>query len=231
MSWFTKTISSSVGKKVLMSLTGLFLILFLVIHLAGNLQLLAGDEGRSFNIYAKTMANNPLIQAVSIGNFFFILLHIVVGITLTIKNKAARKIGYAVSTKDSGSSWASKNMPLLGVITLVFLIVHLMGFWAKAKLGLDVIPSVSYEGVEYHDMYLLVKTAYSNVLMSIFYVIAMIALGFHLSHGFSSAFQSLGLNHKKYTPFITKLGVAYSILVCGGFAIIPILMFFNISIF
>ena len=128
MSWFTQTLSGSIGKKVLMSLTGLFLILFLVVHLAGNLQLLFNDEGQAFNTYAAGMASNLFIKVVSYGNFFFILVHVIDGIILTSKNKAARNVRYAVATKDTKSSWASKNMALLGIITLIFLIAHLKGF-------------------------------------------------------------------------------------------------------
>ncbi|WP_420581190.1 succinate dehydrogenase cytochrome b subunit [Reichenbachiella sp.] len=223
MSWFTQTLSGSVGKKLLMALTGLFLILFLVIHLAGNLQLLFNDGGKAFNIYATGMANNPLIKVVSYGNFFFILLHIVDGIILTMKNKAARNVRYHVATKDSKSSWASKNMALLGIITLVFIIAHLKGFWYEFKFG--AIPFATYDGVEYKDVYQIVAATYAQPLFVAFYVVCMIFLGLHLSHGFSSAFQSMGLNHKKYTPFISKLGTLYSILIPLGFASIPIIMF------
>ncbi|MCV9385739.1 succinate dehydrogenase cytochrome b subunit [Reichenbachiella ulvae] len=223
MSWFTQSISGTIGKKLLMSLTGLFLILFLVVHLAGNLQLLMNDEGQAFNMYAANMANNPFIKVVSYGNFFFILVHVIDGIILTRQNRAARSVRYAVSTKDSKSSWASKNMALLGIITLIFIIAHLKGFWYEFKFG-D-IPSVTYDGVMYKDVYQIVSAAYAQPLYVGFYVICMVFLGFHLSHGFSSAFQTLGLNHKKYTPFIQKLGMLYSILVAAGFAIIPIVMF------
>ena len=223
MSWFSQTLSGSVGKKLLMSLTGLFLILFLVIHLAGNLQLLFNDNGRAFNIYATSMANNPFIKVVSYGNFFFIALHIVIGIALTIQNKAARKVGYDVSTKDTKSSWASRNMPLLGIITLIFIIGHLKGFWFEFKFG-D-IPFVNYDGEQIKDVYQIIATAYMNPFIVAFYTVCMIALGFHLSHGFQSAFQSLGLNHKKYSPFISTLGTLYSILVGVGFACIPIIMY------
>lgn len=223
MSWFTKTLSGSVGKKLLMALTGLFLILFLVIHLAGNLQLLFNDGGKAFNIYATSMANNPFIKIVSYGNFFFIIVHVIDGIILTMKNKAARNVRYKVPTKDSKSSWASKNMALLGIITLIFIIAHLKGFWFEFKFG--AIPFTTYDGVEYKDVYQIVAATYAQPLFAGFYVICMIFLGLHLSHGFSSAFQSMGLNHKKYTPFISKLGLLYSILVPLGFASIPIIMF------
>ncbi|SMD38660.1 succinate dehydrogenase / fumarate reductase cytochrome b subunit [Reichenbachiella faecimaris] len=227
MSWFTQTLSGSVGKKLLMALTGLFLILFLVIHLAGNLQLLFGTDGEAFNIYAHNMANNPFIKVVSYGNFFFIIVHVIDGIILTMKNKAARNVRYKVPTKDSKSSWASKNMALLGIITLIFLIAHLKGFWYEFK-G-ETIEEVTYGALTILDGYAIVDFTFSNPLIVGFYVICMIFLGFHLSHGFSSAFQSMGLNHKKYTPFISKLGLLYSILIPFGFAIIPILMYLNIS--
>lgn len=223
MSWFTQTLSGSVGKKLLMALTGLFLILFLVVHLAGNLQLLFDDGGKAFNIYATGMANNLFIKVVSYGNFFFILVHVIDGIILTMKNKAARNVRYHVATKDSKSSWASKNMALLGIITLVFIIAHLKGFWYEFKFG--AIPFATYDGVEYKDVYQIVAATYAQPLFVAFYVICMVFLGLHLSHGFSSAFQSMGLNHKKYTPFISKLGTLYSILIPLGFASIPIIMF------
>ncbi len=206
-----------------MSLTGLFLILFLVVHLAGNLQLLAGDDGMAFNMYAANMASNPFIKVVSYGNFFFILLHVIDGIILTRQNKKARNVRYKVPTKDSKSSWASKNMALLGIITLIFIVAHLKGFWYEFKFG--EIPTVAYEGETYKNVYLIVQAAYSNILYAGFYVVCMIFLAFHLSHGFSSAFQSLGLNHKKYTPLIEKLGLGYSVLIPLGFALIPIIMF------
>lgn len=223
MSWFTQSLSGTIGKKVLMALTGLFLILFLVVHLAGNLQLLLNDQGMAFNIYAATMADNPFIKVVSYGNFFFILVHIIDGIILTLQNKKARNVRYKVATKDSKSSWASRNMALLGIITLIFIIAHLKGFWAEFKFGS--IPFVTYEGVEFKNVYAIVADAYSNIGIVAFYVVCMTFLGFHLSHGFSSAFQSLGLNHKKYFPFLEKLGIGYSILVSFGFAIIPVVMY------
>ncbi|MDW3211040.1 MAG: succinate dehydrogenase cytochrome b subunit [Reichenbachiella sp.] len=227
MSWFTQTLSGSVGKKLLMALTGLFLILFLVIHLAGNLQLLFNDGGKAFNLYATNMANNPLIKVVSYGNFFFILVHVIDGIILTMKNKAARNIRYKVAIKDSKSSWASKNMALLGIITLIFLIAHLKGFWYEFKFG--AIPFATYDGVEYKDVFQIVQALFSDPIYAGFYVICMIFLALHLSHGFSSAFQSMGLNHKKYTPFISKLGLVYSILIPLGFASIPICMLLGIK--
>lgn len=225
MSWLTQTLTGSVGKKLIMALTGLFLILFLAVHLAGNLQLLFDDQGKAFNIYAHSMATNPFIKVVSIGNFAFILIHVVYSIVLTRKNKSARKIGYDVSTKDTQSTWASKNMGLLGFILLVFILVHLKGFWYEFKFGS--IPFATYDGAEYKNVYMIISEAYSQIWYVLFYVVCMGFLAFHLSHGFSSAFQTLGLNHKKYSPIVKSVGKAFSIIVPVLFALIPIMMYLN----
>jgi succinate dehydrogenase / fumarate reductase, cytochrome b subunit len=223
MNWLAQLFSSTLGRKLLMALTGLFLILFLVVHLAGNLQLLIPDGGKAFNIYAETMASNPLIRVVSIGNFAFILLHVIYSIILTRHNKKSRPVGYAVTKADTNSSWASRNMGLLGTIILLFLIVHLRGFWYEAKFG--ELPYVIYDGIQYKNLYAIVSAAYSNIAIVAVYVICMGFLAFHLSHGFASAFQTLGLNHSKYSPIIKKTGIAFAILVPVLFAAIPIGMF------
>ena len=223
MNWFTSALASGIIRKVLMALTGLFLILFLVVHLAGNLQLLYSDGGESFNVYSHFMAQNPFIQIISKGNFFFIVLHIFVALTLWIKNKKARPVGYKVSGGSANSSWASRSMALLGTLILIFLVMHLYGFWYQLKFG-EVAP-VTIDGVEMRNAYELVSSAYANPYISTFYVLSMIVLGYHLWHGFSSAFQSLGLNHAKYTGFIKILGKLYAIIVPALFAIIPILLY------
>ena len=126
---------SSIGRKLMMALTGLFLILFLVVHLAGNLQLLAGDGGEAFNRYSYFMANNGLIQTVSKLNFLFIILHVIYSIWLTRTNAAARPIAYAGKAKEVQSQWSSRNMGILGTLILLFLIVHLKSFWYEFKFG------------------------------------------------------------------------------------------------
>ena len=204
-----------------MSLTGLFLIVFLLVHLIGNLQLLFGDNGEAFNVYAKFMTTNPLIKTTSYGLYSFIALHIVQGILIWLSNKSAKQSRYAVKPKNT--SWASSNMATLGIIITVFLAIHLWQFWFKMKIG--VIPPVEIGGEEYTNLYAVVNEAYQNIFFVIFYVVSMVVIGLHLSHGFQSAFQSLGLNHKKYTPIIKGLGTAYSILIPLGFAIIPVWMY------
>jgi len=224
MSWFFDALTSSIGRKVLMALTGLFLILFLTVHLAGNLQLLAGDGGKSFNVYSHFMAHSAVIQLISKGNFFFILLHVVVAISLSIKNKKARPISYRVSGGSHNSTWASRSMTLLGILTFIFLLVHLRTFWYEFKFGAEV-PTTTIDGVEMHNSFLVVQNAYASIFYSGFYVVAMVVLGFHLVHGFQSAFQSLGINHSKYSPAIKVIGKLYAIAVPGLFAVIPIIMY------
>lgn len=223
MKWFLDLFSSSLGRKVLMALTGLFLILFLAVHLAGNLQLLKDDGGQAFNVYAKFMTTNPLIKVVSYGNYAFILLHIFMAIVLSRKNRAARGAqGYAVGGKSS--TWASRNMGILGTLILIFLIIHMKDFWAQMHWG--GIPTATYDGVEVKDLYAIVSLAFSEPLYVIGYVVCMMGLAFHLWHGFSSAFQTLGLNHMKYNPVINFIGKSFAVFVPAAFALIPIWMFF-----
>jgi succinate dehydrogenase / fumarate reductase cytochrome b subunit len=224
MNWFTNFFSSSIGKKSLMSLTGLFLILFLVIHLIGNLQLLHDDQGRAFNVYAKFMTSNPLIKTVSYVNYAFIVLHIVVAIVLSLGNRKARGQGYAVTNKSA--TWSSRNMGILGTLVLVFLVIHLKGFWAEMHWG-TTIQWVNYDGEQVKDLYTIVNDAYKIPAYVAVYVLSMIAVAFHLYHGFGSAFQTLGLNHVKYNGVIKFVGVAFAIIVPALFALIPIMMYLN----
>lgn len=205
-----------------MSLTGLFLITFLPVHLLGNIQLLWMDEGVAFNTYAKFMTGNPLILFISLGLYFFILLHTIQGILIWLTNKSSKGTTYAVKGKNT--SFASRNMGPLGTIILIFILIHMYQFWLKMKIpgGLEM---VTIDGVEMKNLFVQVVHSFSNLGFVVFYVLSMVAIGFHLSHGFQSAFQTLGLNHKKYTPLINGIGTAYSILIPLGFAAIPIIMY------
>lgn len=208
-----------------MALTGIFLILFLLIHLIGNLQLLKDDGGMAFNMYAQFMTSNPIIKTTSYLLYATFLAHIFISIFLSIHNRKSRGQGYEVNGQNKGVSWSSKNMGILGTIILVFLVIHLKGFWYEMHWG--GIATATYDGEIYKDLYAVVKTAYTEIWYVILYVISMIAVGFHLYHGFQSAFQSLGLNHHKYTPAIKFVGVAYSLIIPGLFALIPIYMLMN----
>lgn len=225
MKWLINFFTSSIGRKLIMSLTGLFLILFLVVHLAGNLQLLKDDAGASFNAYAYFMTTNPLISTIAWGNYFFILLHAFLGLVIWYKNRAAKGSKYAVRS-NAEVTWASKNMALLGTLILAFIFIHMGDFWFKMKQ--DVVPYIMIEGMDHKvkDLYSQVSHTFSNPLMVAAYVVGLATLAFHLWHGFQSAFQSLGINHPKYSPIIKGLGKAYAVIVPLLFAVIPLYYFF-----
>ncbi|MEM1326861.1 MAG: succinate dehydrogenase cytochrome b subunit [Bacteroidota bacterium] len=227
MNWIINFFTSSIGKKVIMSLTGLFLISFLLVHLSGNLQLLIDDGGKQFNIYAKFMTTNPVIKFLAYGLYAGFLLHIIQGIILWVQNKSARggnRYAKKVTRATATNGWAAKNMAWLGILVLIFLFIHMGDFWYAMKFG-DV-PKVTYAGVdgEVKDLYAKVSTTFDKPIFVAIYVISMIGLGFHLLHGFQSAFQTLGLNHPKYSPIIKGIGAVYAIGVPLMFAIIPIWM-------
>jgi len=205
-----------------MALTGLFLILFLVVHLIGNLQLLKDDEGQAFNIYAQFMTSNPLIKIVSIVNYAMILFHVIWAIIISRRNRLARgPQGYAL-TRNS-SHWTSRNMGILGTFIFIFLVIHLRSFWYEMHWG--GIPTATYDGTEYKNLYAVVDHAYADLWFVILYVVSMVLLAFHLFHGFGSAFQTLGLNHVKYNPVIRGVGIAFAIVVPALFALIPVYMY------
>lgn len=227
MNWFLKFLSSTIGRKLLMALTGLFLILFLVVHLIGNLQLLKDDGGQAFNVYAQFMTSNPLIKIIGYVNYALILIHIVWAILLSRKNSAARgSQGYAVSK--NSSHWTSRNMGILGTFILIFLVIHLRGFWYEMHWG--GIPTKNYDGHEVKDLFAVVDSAYSNLAYVGVYVVSMLLLAFHLWHGFISSFQTLGVNHPKYNPVIKFVGKAFAIIVPLLFALIPILMYMDLTV-
>ncbi len=219
MNWFSQFLTSSIGRKLIMSLTGLFLILFLIVHLAGNLQLLIDDGGMAFNLYADMMAKNLFIKVTAWGLYAFIILHAVQGLILASKNRASRQNRYAVSVSDN-TSFAARNMALLGLLLLVFIGIHMGDFWYQFKFGNP--GTIVYDGLEVKNVFVRVKESFSNPILVGFYVLSMLGLSFHLWHGFESAFQTLGLQHKKYTPLIKKVGRFYSIVVPTLFAIIPL---------
>ncbi len=228
MSWFADTINSSLGRKLLMSVTGLGLTLFLFSHLVGNLFLLLDDGGATFNEYAHNFKGNPLIIIAEVVIFSGFIIHIIDGILLTRKNKAARKTNYAYKKSDNpGVSWNSKQMSLMGILFLLFFILHISHFFLKSKI-IDYDDSISMtvvNGVEMDNLYAYVLQSFSVWWYTLIYLIAMVILALHLNHGFQSAFQSLGVRHVKYTPIIKKVGTFISIVVPAVFAAIPLVLF------
>ncbi|WP_312362909.1 succinate dehydrogenase cytochrome b subunit [Sphingobacterium sp.] len=248
--------SSSIGKKLIMSLTGIFLCLFLVVHLVGNLQLFKDDAGLAFNKYAYFMTHFTPIKVVSYLLYASVIVHVIYAIILSMKNKAARPIGYAKYDGQANSKWNSRNMGILGTVILVFLATHMSNFWWKFHN--DEVPYIEYrtdlatgqttarelQASEFHDyqetvennvqivkardLYKQVDFAFKNVVLVALYVIAMAALAFHLIHGFQSAFQTLGFNHRRYIGIVRAIGVwVFGVLIPIGFAIMPLFFFFK----
>ncbi|HBH49953.1 MAG TPA: succinate dehydrogenase [Bacteroidales bacterium] len=214
--------TSSIGKKLLMSLLGLFLISFLVVHLGINLLVLK-DGTESFNKAANFMGTNPVIRVFEVVLFLGFLLHMLYGVILSIKNMLSRPVGYKVSN-NSQSSFFSKYMFHTALVVTAFLVLHLFDFWVKAKV-LHTVPGIDTNGLK--DLGALVIARFQILWVVVFYEIALLFLGFHLWHGFQSAFQTIGVNHPVYTPVIKSFGVLYTLLVTAGFMIIPIVIYFT----
>jgi len=248
-------IKSHTVKKYWMGATGLFLCLFLTGHLAGNLQLfLDGYEGRlQFNEYAVFMTTNPAVQVLSYLTYFSILFHAIDGVVITINNRKARPEGYAYSKPSANSLWSSRNMGILGTVIFVYIVIHMQNFWYEYKFGEtpymmsedgdaplltdgtvvkggmiengEVIKAGESLGLAMRDLYAIVIESFQQPILVAFYVLGMIAIAFHLIHGFQSGFQSLGLKNRKYGPLIDKVGYAFAIAVPLLFAVIPVYLF------
>jgi len=212
---------SSITKKIVMACAGFFLVIFLLVHLGINLTLMRNDGGEWFNAASNFMSTNYLVKIFEIALFLGFLIHIVVGILLTLQNWAARPVGYN-RTNRSKTSFFSKYMIWTGLIIFIFLAIHFMNFYF-VKLGLVPVP----EGAaDKHDFYTMAINLFAQPLYTVIYLVLMVLLGFHLYHAFESAFQTLGLNHNKYNCTINIIAVLYAIIVPLGFAIIPLYFFF-----
>jgi succinate dehydrogenase / fumarate reductase cytochrome b subunit len=265
MRFITRFLDSSIGKKILMSLTGLFLCLFLIVHVTGNLQLFRDDHGLAFNQYTVFMTTFPVIKLISYLLYATFLIHVFNGFRLVLINRKARQVGYNSRKDPRSSTWASKNMGLLGFILLLFLVTHMANFWYAYKFGevpwkmyqvevltqvvrepvlLDEsqIPAAPFEvtgsdalgvpvkNVVVKDLYEVVYKAFSapgNWWLVVFYVVGMVALAYHLVHGFQSAFQTLGIRPPAYAPLIRGIGVwIFGIIIPLLFAAMPLYFYF-----
>ena len=217
MSTLLSIFNSSIGKKLLMALTGLFLCTYLVVHLAGNLLLLKQDGGKAFDQYSELLPSLLIIQVIEYGLFAVFILHIISGTVLWLQNRAARPQKYAVNKPQENSSFFSRTMFLSGSILFIFLVVHMRTFWYTSR----------FQASGNFSMYDVATTAFADPIYSAFYVVAIVLLGFHLRHGFQSAFQTFGIKHQKYTPLIEGIGVVFWLLIPLGFAAMPIYFFYN----
>ncbi|MFC1526466.1 succinate dehydrogenase cytochrome b subunit [Candidatus Latescibacterota bacterium] len=197
--------SSSVGKKLGMAVTGIFLYGFLLAHLTGNLLLLGDGGGATFNAYAEFLTSHPLLIPAELGLIALFVLHLYLAITVSLENRRARPTGYQVTRTSGSRSWASRTMIWSGLAIVVFLVVHITGF--------------KYGDRGDGTLYDLVADSFRSPLYAGGYLIAMLVLGFHLWHAFHSAFQTLGLSAR---PKLRKLSIALCALLAGGFALIPV---------
>tara|TARA_B100001996_G_C18629141_1_gene581042 strand:+ start:255 stop:920 length:666 start_codon:yes stop_codon:yes gene_type:complete len=214
--------SSNIFQKALAALSGGFLVIFLLGHLAGNLQLfIPGELGqKQFNSYALFMTTNPAVIALSYLTYTSIILHSILTLYLVLRSRSARSVRYQVSSGSSNSSWASRNMAFLGTMLLIFLIIHLRSFWYEMHFG-----DIGLDKWGNKDLYTVTVSAFQNTLYTAFYVLSMLMLSFHLSHGVSSAFQTLGLSTSKYEKIINFVGKSIAVLIPLIFASIPITLY------
>lgn len=224
MTW-KQVFSSSVGRKLTMGLTGIFLILFLIVHVGLNACIWANDGGTMFNRAANFMGANVVPRILEIGLFVFFILHIVQGLVLEAANRSKRGTGYAVNYGNRGSSWYSRSMGLLGTLVLLFLVVHLVHFWIPSRFSNSMEEVTMPNGIQVHNLYKLMQVTFTELWVVVLYVLGCISLGYHLAHGFLSAFKTLGVHNKRYIHLLRGLGYAFSIIVPLAFALMPISMY------
>ena len=215
MNTISTFLNSSLGRKVVMAITGLFLISFLIVHCGINALIFYNDGGETFNKGAEFMGTNPIIRTMEIVLFIGIILHIYQALMLTLKNNKARPVKYEANDASANSKWYSRSMGLLGTLILMFLIIHLRHFWVVSRFTDEITGG-------HETLFGEMKEVFSNVWVVVFYDLAMISLAYHLLHGFYSAFQTLGLNNKKYTPLIKQVGTVFSIAIPFIFAMMPL---------
>ena len=212
---------STIGRKFLMALSAMFLLIFLLIHLSVNLLSLFGEEG-PFNAASHFMGYNPLIQfAMQPVLIVGVVFHFVMGFVLELKNKNARPVKYAVAKNSGNSTWMSRNMIISGAVILAFLGLHFYDFWIH-EMNYKYLEGLAIDEGRYWEE---LHAKFADPIRVAFYVISFVLLGLHLSHGFQSSFQSIGARHPKYLKCVNTLGTWYSILIPLGFIVVAVFHF------
>jgi len=211
MNWFFNMLRTSIGKKWMMALTGLGFVLFLCIHLIGNLTLYAGKD-LFLSYVAHLHALDPLIRVAEIGLLFFAAVHVATGLTLFWQNWQARPVGYQMKKSGGGRTIGSRTMPYTGLVILGFVMVHLLQFHF-----IDHDPQAA--------VFQAMTDTFAFLPYIFFYTAAVIVVAVHISHGFWSLFQTIGANHPKYMPAIKGLGIIFSLLAAVGFGCIPVYVY------
>ncbi|MEJ7827768.1 MAG: succinate dehydrogenase cytochrome b subunit [Segetibacter sp.] len=228
---FKQMFTSSIGKKLVMSLTGLFLITFLIIHVSLNACIWANDNGELFNVAAHFMGSTILVRITEVGLFAGIIIHLLQGYVLSYEYQKKRSVGYAVSYGERGSRWYSRSMGLLGTLLLLFLIMHVYHFWVPSRFGgmanITAVQEVKYEDSlkEYHNLYAEMLNVFQNPLIVILYVLGCVSLAYHLMHGFESSFRTIGVHNNRYLKMLRYTGRGFAIIISIAFAMMPVSMY------
>ena len=214
---------ASIGRKFMMSITGLFLLVFITVHLGLNLLLVFDDSGELFNIGVHFMGTNPLIKIMEPILGLGFVVHIIWSIIITYQNWVARPVKYNKQNLSASSTWASRNMFILGGLVFVFLVIHVINFFYVMKFDSHSMDTVLVNGTEMEDGYKLVSSLFIECkLYGVLYIIGAILLTLHLTHGFWSAFQTLGLNNSNWMNRLKLVANIFAIVVGIGFSIIPL---------
>lgn len=215
MTW-KQFITSSLGKKFVMGFTGFFLIIFLIVHASINALIFFDDNGETFNKAAHFMSHNYVLRILELILFIGFILHIVQGLLLWKQNRTSRPVKYQYHTQyPKEIKWYSRYMGILGTMLLLYLVMHLSHFWIATK------NELYFEGVEV-NLFERMRDVFTDPIWFALYMIGLGSLLFHLFQGFQSAFQTFGINHRRWTPVIKWIGYAYSVIICLLFALMPI---------
>ena len=214
--------NSTIFRKTLAGLSGFFLVLFLLGHLLGNLQLfIPGEDGqKQFNEYALFMTTNPAVKILSALTYSSIILHTVLTLFLAFQSSNARDIKYLQSSGNANSTWGSKNMAVLGTLILVFIVIHMKSFWYEMHFGV-----IGLDPWGNKDLHTVTVTAFNELWYVLFYVLSMVVLAIHLKHGVESVFQTLGIKTRRYVSLIHKAAYGFALIVPAAFASIPIYLY------
>jgi len=214
--------NSTIFRKTLAGLSGFFLVLFLLGHLLGNLQLfIPGEDGqKQFNEYALFMTTNPAVKILSVLTYSSIILHTVLTLFLVFQSSNARDVKYLQSSGNANSTWGSKNMAILGTLILVFIVIHMKSFWYEMHFGV-----IGLDPWGNKDLHTVTVTAFNELWYVLFYVLSMVVLAIHLKHGVESVFQTLGIKTRRYVSLIHKAAYGFALIVPAAFASIPIYLY------
>ena len=214
--------NSTIFRKTLAGLSGFFLVLFLLGHLLGNLQLfIPGEDGqKQFNEYALFMTTNPAVKILSVLTYSTIILHTILTLFLVFQSSNARDVKYLQSSGNANSTWGSKNMAVLGTLILVFIVIHMKSFWYEMHFGV-----IGLDPWGNKDLHTVTVTAFNELWYVVFYVLSMVVLAVHLKHGVESVFQTLGIKTRRYVSLIHKAAYGFALIVPAAFASIPIYLY------